>query len=628
MHLAPIRAFVRALRLRALAPSLALLAATASAAPAHAAGFLGLKLDPALAAWVAGGAEPRTIWVGFSGKSPRGPADAVERLARAEAGLTSASRARRLRAGVRPLVDERDVPVAPEYLESLRALGLEPFAVSRWLNRAAVRVTPERVESIARLSFVTRIGAVVRRAPGSQTAREGATITRARPAGEPTARGAGSATLFGSAPAPGISGGQLAQIGVTALHDAGYTGAGVKIVIMDQGFNFHWKHDATRNIALPPGYRRDFVDGDTTVADTTDLFNFRHGTWILGALGGNLPGVYMGSAYDATFALARTEIGASEIPVEMLYWAQAAEWADSLGVDIISSSVGYNTRFDDPFPDIPAEDMDGGTTDISRAAQIAASKGILLVNSIGNDGFGPLPRIAAPADVHGDSLIAVGAVDTFGNVSSFSSRGPTSDGRIKPDLVARGTAAWVVHATGLPSAYQQQDGTSFAAPLVAGLAACLMQARPTLSAVEVIRALRETASAMCLPDLNQGWGIPYGPAALAWIPGPAGVKGAPTGYLELANTGPNPIRRATGPLQLRFGLGSRLGERADARLRVFDAQGRLVRGLFYGSMTCGRWQSVEWNGRDQEDRAAGPGVYFVHFDAEGRTRTLRVALLE
>lgn len=624
MHLAPLRVSVAAL---------ALLVAEGPAACARPAELLARKLDPALASWASGGSESRTIWVGFADKFPGGPAEAATRLARAGAALTPGSRARRLRAGVWPLVDDRDVPVAPEYLESLDALGLRPFAVSRWLNRAAVRVIPDRLEALARLPHVAYLSPVALRGPGAPPAREGGIISRPGPAADVRGPASaldhdpGSATRLGAPSAPGITAGQLAQVGVTALHDAGYTGAGVLIAIMDQGFNFHWKHDALRNRVFPPGYQRDFADGDTTVADTTNLLGFRHGTWILGVLGGNLPGVYLGSAFGATFALARTEVASSETPIEMLYWAQAAEWADSLGADMISSSVGYND-FDTPFTDLGPADLDGRTSGISRAAEIAASKGILLVNSVGNGGFGALPRLAAPSDVHGDSLIAVGSVDTFGNVSSFSSRGPTSDGRIKPDLVARGTAAWLVHGTGLPSAYERQDGTSFAAPLVAGLAACLMQARPGLSAVEVIRALRETASAMCLPDLNQGWGIPNGPAALAWVPGPAGVSRPPAGYLELVNTGANPIRSAIRPLKLRFGLGSRLGEMADARLRIFDAQGRLVRGLFYGSMTCGRWQSVEWNGRDHQGRSVEPGVYFVHFDAQGRTRSLRVALLE
>jgi len=601
----------------------------ALAAPVPLSTAVAAKLDPALVPWAADGGEPRHLWVSFADKAPEGPAGLAARLGRAEATLTPRARARRLRAGVWPLVDERDLPVPAEYLESLAALGLAPFASSRWLNRTAVRVTPDRLEALARLPHVAGIAPVARALRRPRPA--GGSVVVSRPAPSAAARAAAGSAERGlplGAPAgAGLAEGQLAQLGIPALHAAGYTGSGVLVAILDQGFNFFWKHDALRDRVFPPGHMRDFVEGDTVVADTTELLTQRHGTWILGLLGGDLPGIYRGSAWGATFALARSEVGATETPTEMLYWAQAAEWADSLGAEIIASSVGYND-FDPPFPDIGAGDLDGHTTEISRAAQIAASKGILLVNSVGNGGFGPLPRLAAPADVNGDSLVAVGAVDSFGNVSSFSSRGPTSDGRIKPDLVARGTAAWLVHGTGLPSGYETNDGTSFAAPLVAGLAACLMQARPGLTPVELIRALRETASAMCVPDLNQGWGIPNGPAALGWVPGPAVPGGPPAGYLELENAGALPLRPASAPLRLRFGLGPRLGERADARLRVFDAQGRLIRGLFYGSLTCGRWQTVEWNGRDQEDRRARPGVYLVHFDAEGRTRSLRVVLIE
>jgi len=634
----------RHLAARLLIPAVVAVASAATAgwtSPAAAAPLspaVASKLDPALASWAAGGAEARHLWVTFADKTPEGPAGIAARLAAADAGLTPRARARRLRARVWPLVDERDLPVAAEYLDALRSLGFSPFAASRWLNRAAIRATPDRIETLARLPYVAGISAVARAAPARRTEPHGGVVTSparaaagvrdgSRP-GAPTGDAtSGRAESHGAPAGAGFAEGQLAQVGLPALHDAGYTGAGLLVAIMDQGFNFFWKHEALRDRVFPPGHMRDFVEGDTVVADSTDLLNQRHGVWVLGILGGDLPGVYRGSAWGATFALARSEVGATETPAEMLYWAQAAEWADSLGADLIASSVGYNV-FDSPFPDIGPGEMDGKTTDISRAAQVAASKGILLVNSIGNGGFGPLPRIAAPADVNGDSLIAVGAVDTFGNVSSFSSRGPTSDGRIKPDLVARGTRAWLVQGTGLPNSYELRDGTSFAAPLVAGLAACVLQARPGLTPVEVIRALRETASAMCAPDLNQGWGIPWGPAALTWMPGPTGTSGPPAGYLDLENEGALPVRPAVAPLRLRFGLGPRLGERADARLRVFDAQGRLIRGLFYGSLTCGRWQAVEWNGRDQEDRRVRPGVYLVHFDSEGRTRSLRVVLIE
>jgi subtilisin family serine protease len=424
----------------------------------------------------------------------------------------------------------------------------------------------------------------------------------------------------------GLSLRQLEQMNATAVHDSGYIGTGVLIALLDEGFNFHDKHQALRNQIVPPGFSRDFVDGDTVVTDTTRLTMFEHGTWTLGLLAGYLPGIYLGSAYGATVALARTERDGSETPSEMLYWSQGAEWADSLGADVISSSVGYNS-FDSPFPSLKPSDLDGHTSEITRAAEIAASKGILVVNAVGNGGSAAPLRLVAPADVNGDSLIAAGAVDSFGNVPSFSSRGPTADGRIKPDLAARGVHAWLIAATGPPDVYTQGDGSSFAAPLIAGLAACLLEARPSWTPTEVIRSLRETASNICAPDNSQGWGIPDGLAALRWAPGPVAPALPAHGYLELELQGPNPVRPARGPMRVRFGLGPRLSSTSKARLQVFDATGRLVRDLYRGSLCCGHWRLADWDGIDHDGREARPGLYFVNFDVEGRVSTLRVALL-
>jgi len=441
-----------------------------------------------------------------------------------------------------------------------------------------------------------------------------------------------SATTAGSSGPPvpsslsGLSLKQLEQIGAAALHDSSDTGAGRLIALLDEGFNFHDKHEALRNLVIAPGFARDFVDGDTTVTDTTQLASFEHGTWTLGCLAGYLPGVYLGSAYGADYALARSEQQISETPVEMFYWAQAAEWADSLGADVISSSVGY-LRFDDPSANFLPSDLDGHTTEISRAAEIAAGKGILVVNAVGNDGEGPLPRLFAPADVNGDSLIAVGSVDSFGTVSLFSSRGPTWDGRIKPDLVARGEATWLVSASGNPNAYFQFNGTSFAAPLVAGLAACLMQARPAWTPTQIIRALRETASNCCGPDNATGWGIPNGSAALGWTPGPPAPALPPAGYVELAMQSPNPFLPSAGPLEVRFGLGPRFTESQHGRLRVYDVTGRLVQELYSGPLACGRWHVADWSGVDHNSRPAPPGVYLVNLDVAGRTSTVRFVIL-
>jgi subtilisin family serine protease len=582
------------------------------------------KLDPALLPFALGPSDTATVWVAFRDKDPAGPAAEAESLAAFWDRLAPRARARRERAQVVPRVNALDLPVATAYLEPLRAAGFRPFAISRWFNRAAVRVTPEGLERLAALPGVSSIARVRRGLPIAD--RGPSSERRVSPA-----RGGRQGRSLAGSPVPsaqsGLALGQLGQIGVTAVHDSGYAGTGVLIAILDDGFNFHDKHDALHDQVIPPGFSRDFVDGDTVVTDTTRIGFLQHGTQTFGCLGGILPGVYLGSAYGATFALARTEDDTLERPVEMLYWAQGAEWADSLGADVISSSVGYGHEFDDPLQDLPPSAYDGHTSDVTRAAEIAASKGILVVNAAGNYAGWPAPQVVVPADVNGDSLIAVGAVDTFGTVASFSSRGPTSDGRIKPDLMARGAGAWIVSASGAPDAYLQNDGTSFSTPLVAGLAACLLQARPSWTPIEVIRALRETAANVCAPDNAQGWGLPDGRAALGWTPGPPAPDLPPRGFLELALDNANPFVPRHAALRVRFGLGPRLVAEPRTRLRVFDIRGRLVRNLYLGPLCCGRWQLVEWSGDDADGRAAPPGVYFVHFDVEGRVRNQRVVLL-
>lgn len=550
-----------------------------------------------------------TVWVAFRDKGVAGAGDLASRLAAAERGLAPRARARRIRAGLTPLLDHHDLPVDPRYLDALAARGLRPFAVSRWLNRAAVRSTAAAARAIAALPFVAGVREVER-------------VRRSRlPAAPPAWPASGPPGPLRAAVDYGQHRDPLVQIGVPALHDSGYTGAGLLIAVFDEEFNQHETHEALIAAIPAPGHRRDFHEGDTVVTDLANPSARSHGTWTFGIMAGNRPGTYVGAAFGAEFALARTEVLSFERPVEMLYWAQAAEWADSLGADLINSSLGY-FAFDDPFPDYAYEDMDGRTTDVSRAAQIAASRGILVVNSVGNQGDdAPWRWLIAPADVHGDSLLAVGAVNAQGVVAGFSSYGPTADGRVKPDLAARGVANPLI-SPAVPDGYETGSGTSFAAPLVTGLAACLWQARPAWRAVDVIRALRETASRAGTPDHRIGYGIPHGARALSWDPA---VPPLPPGSARLL--GPNPIVRGGPPARVRLTAAGVQSGPQRGRVRVLDTQGRDVASLWNGTVSRGEPLDVAWDGRDHDGRHVPPGLYYIALTAGGERVVARIVAL-
>lgn len=582
---------------------------------------VGAKLDPRLLSnALATDAESVPVWVEFADKGEQGPGDLAAALALAESNLSPGARARRIRAKVTPIVDYLDLPIHAPYLDALTARGYQPYGASRWFNRVAVRASGARLLALAELSFVSRIDPVERALPA------------ARPRGElesgPVPPAHESTALRSTSISYGQTASAMGMMNVPAVHDSGYIGTGVLICVLDEGFNYFNKHEALRTQVIPAGRRRDFVEGDGVVVDTVVSPGiFSHGTWTLGCMAGNKVGTYVGSAYGASFALGRTEYSGSETPVELVWWGMGAEWADSLGADILSSSLGYNL-FDNPSDNITYSMLDGHTSVISRAAEIAASKGILVVNSAGNDGNNPNVgyKIAAPADVNGDSMLAIGAVNSTGVRAGFSSKGPTFDGRIKPDLSMLGVSVPLVSASGNPNDYTALSGTSFSCPLVAGLAACLMQARPTWPPSLIILALRETASRATNPDTLIGYGIPSGIDALRWIPDTASVP-APTGTLGLALLGPNPMRADAGPARVRFALKPDGGLFAPARLEVMDAQGRHVRTLFAGQVQRDRWTTAAWDGTDDDGRTVRAGVYFVTLHAQGRHATVRLVSL-
>lgn len=297
----------------------------------------------------------------------------------------------------------------------------------------------------------------------------------------------------------GYSAWQNNMINIGWLHERGFRGEGMRMAVFDAGFyrmneigGFDSLWDSGRVLAY-----WDFSENDSMVFEDDN-----HGMAVISTIAANDPGNIVGTAPMAKFLLARTEVAASETRQEEANWVRAVEWADSIGVDIIHSSLGYST-FDSDDESYTYEDMDGGTAMITRAADKAAARGILIVTSAGNEGLGRWRYITAPCD--GDSVLCIGAVDSNMNRAWFSSVGPSFDGRIKPDVSAMGEHAAFLRSSGKVG---WGNGTSYAAPMVAGMTACLWQAHPNRSNMDIIKAMQQAGHQADKPDSKIGYGIP------------------------------------------------------------------------------------------------------------------------
>lgn len=408
-------------------------------------------------------------------------------LERPEEFLSVKSLARREKFGLK--VDEYDLPVSPAYLKHLRDKGFRVLHQSKWNNSAVIETTDtlgaESLQEVDFIASVTRVWQAIQEKEDEPTL----DYLTGFPVPDLTADTTRSVSPYGPNPH------QVAHLGVDSLHAIGLRGQGVTIAVIDGGFMCADRIAGLRGVNIVG--TKNFVDTGEIYATSGD-----HGTMVLSCLAAFQPFQLIGTAPGADYYLILSEDRASEYPVEEDAWCAAIEYADSVGVDLVNSSLGY-TQFDTETMNHTYQDLDGQTAPCSRAASLAASRGIVVVNSAGNSGNDTWKLIGTPAD--GRDILAVGAVDDKGLNTFFSSLGPSIDGRIKPDVMAMGDEVWVYDSEGQLT---QADGTSFASPLLCGGVACLMQAFPTMKPTEIIRLVKASGHNAQHPDNVFGYGIP------------------------------------------------------------------------------------------------------------------------
>jgi serine protease AprX len=425
--------------------------------------------------------------------------------------LSPRSIQRRMNQGIS--IDSTDIPVNQTYINGILNIGGTLLTTSKWMNCITIAVSDTTIiPSILALPYVSAIERTY--PPGgfktTSTKKPRIFNTQSEIVFIPFAQfnmlaAAQTEEMFSIKSINyGMGYNQANMIGIDYLHALGYTGDGMVIAVLDAGFfnvNTLSIFDSIRNSGRILG-TRDFVNpGNDVYAQST------HGMSVLSIIGGNLPGQLVGTAPHASYWLLRTEDANTEFRIEEDNWISGAEFADSVGVDILNTSLGY-TEFWDPAMDYTYADMNGNTARITKGANIASSKGMLCINSAGNSGASAWKYIGAPAD--GFDILAVGAVDGNGAYASFSSIGPSYDGRVKPNVTAMGLGTSVVYASG---AIGPGNGTSFSGPVVAGAAACLWQANPTLTNVQLKTIIEQSASLYPSYDTLFGYGIPNFAAA-------------------------------------------------------------------------------------------------------------------
>ena len=492
-------------------------------------------------------------------------------------------------------IDQTDLPIVPRYIDSVRLAGnVVILNQSKWLNQVCIQTSDAAaIARINSLSFVINAQPVKRISNQQIISKNKFTEEITKITAPQSTMGINDFYSYGS------SFGQINIHDGEYLHNKGFRGEGMLMAIIDAGF-YHYQtlpaFDSVRlNNQIVETY--DFVGNKVSVNEED-----AHGMQCFSIIGGNIPGQLVGSSPKAKFLLYRSEDVSSESPVEEQNWIAAAERADSMGVDVVSTSLGYNT-FDNPIFDYTYADMNGHTSMIAKAAVLAAKKGMIVLVAAGNEGANSWHYILTPADA--DSVITVGAVDVLGNVANFSSYGPSSDGRVKPTVASVGVATAISSATG---PIVGGNGTSYATPNMAGLVTCLWQAFPDFTNMEIIEAVKKSSSIYSAPNNRIGYGIPNFHIAFNDLSQQRILRNINTILgNDLIKIYPNPFRN-------NFTVLIKPQNTATGIFRLYDAAGKLVF-IKQISLIAAQGQAIQFDNIQPLQR----GVYMLRFN-DGKTK--------
>lgn len=398
-------------------------------------------------------------------------------LERPEEFLSMKSLERRRRQGLQ--LDSTDLPVSQRYLGELSQRGLRVVSKSKWNNTVVVALPqPDDLGQLRDIPFVTEVTHLFSAPDTVEVSQRDELMEQ------------------NLEKVPVDSRRQLTMLNLQRLHEAGYRGRGMTIAVLDGGFMNADRIPLLSNVRV-------VAHRDCVYPPSPEFFGeLDHGTEVLSTMAMNRPDTMVGTAPEAQYILVRTEDGRSESLAEEDWWAAAAEYADSIGVDMLNSSLGYH-HFDRSLGDHPYRELDGRTSICSRSASLLAGKGMILVASAGNEGLGSWKKINVPGDA--DNILTVGAVNEQCINTGFSSVGPSADGRVKPDIMAMGYHSAVVSGKGTLTT---ANGTSFSSPISCGAVACLWQSLPQLTAMQIIDLVRSSADRYEYPDNVFGYGIP------------------------------------------------------------------------------------------------------------------------